>query len=455
MAKHSSAQYMCTNCGSEVLRWQGECPVCHEWNTIVENTISESTSTKVSKKNVSVKKLSEIIHAQENAFTFGFPAVERVFGGGLHESQIILLAGEPGIGKSTLLLQIAKNLNKKVVYVSGEESLSQIAKRAERISTPSSLRDTSPFVKGKEIKYPIDSENMNLVDFVSSTELDTVLSLISSKKYELVIIDSIQTMIDGSSAGFAGSVNQVRQCTFKITDIAKRHGISVIIVGQITKEGEIAGPKMMEHLVDTVAYFEGERKSDLRILRSSKNRFGSVGETALFEMGAQGLIEIKDPGSYFIENQQEVSDGVAYSIVSDGSMVYAVEIQALVTQTFFQFPKRLATNYDNNRFQMLLAVLQKKLNLNLSDKDIYVNIAGGIKVTDTAADLAVCAAIISSLKNKKITRDVFIGEVGLSGNIQKTSRHEMKLSQAKNLKFKSVYSMANLKNVVELGGVFK
>ncbi|MEI7604359.1 MAG: DNA repair protein RadA [bacterium] len=427
--KKVSNEFICTNCNFETNRWQGECPGCHEWNTLVENSIQQTSTTKVKKKSVDTSKLNDILLHSEPVTKLGMPGLEDVLGGGIHESQIILIAGEPGIGKSTILLQIISNFPNASTYISGEESLSQIAKRAQRIS---------------------QNNNYEKTDFVSSTDLDTVLSMISSKKYKLVIIDSIQTLVDSETAGFAGSINQVRNCTFKITEIAKKNSVAVIIVGQITKEGEIAGPKMMEHLVDTVMYFEGDRKSDLRILKSYKNRFGSVGETAIFEMKQEGLKEIADPGSYFISDRGGNVDGIAYSIVSDGSVIYAVEIQALVNKSFFQFPKRLSTNYDNNRLQMLLAVLQKKLKLNLYESDIYVNVAGGVKISDTSADLAVCAAVISSFKNKKLGNNVFIGEVGLTGNIQRTSRQDAKKRQAEKLGFDNIFSVENIKDLNEL-----
>ena len=428
--KKNSNPYVCTECGSFLPRWQGECPSCHKWNTIIENISIESVTTKVSKKNVEVSKLDQIIQSSEPVIKLGMIGLENLLGGGIHQSQIMLIAGEPGIGKSTLLLQIISNFPQKSVYVSGEESLSQIAKRAQRVGNN---------------KHGFDN-----TAFVSSTDLDTVLSLISSRDYSLVIIDSIQTLVDPSTGGFAGSSNQVRVCTFKITEIAKRFNVSVMIVGQITKEGDIAGPKMLEHLVDTVLYFEGDRKSDLRILKSSKNRFGSVGETAIFEMKQTGLIEILDPGEYFISDRSTNTEGVAFSIVSDGSMIYAIEIQALVTKSFFPIPKRLATNYDNNRLQMLLAVLQKKMKVSLFENDIYVNVAGGVKITDTSADLAVCAAVLSSLKNKKLSQNVYIGEVGLTGNIQKTSRNEQKIKQANKLGFDNVYTNKNIRSINDL-----
>ena len=433
MAKNNSLQYICTNCGVESPRWQGECPSCHEWNSLVQNISMQSSTTKVKKKSVTVSKLDQILLSSEPVTKINMVAVENVLGGGIHDSQIILLAGEPGIGKSTILLQMVGNFPKTSVYVSGEESLSQIAKRAERLSNGTIFKSKSA--------------NFSKTDFVSSTELDTVLSLIASKAYSLVIIDSIQTIVDGETSGFAGSMNQIRACTFKITEIAKKNNVAVIIIGQVTKEGDIAGPKMMEHLVDTVLYFEGDRKSELRILKSYKNRFGSVGETAIFEMKETGLVEIEDPGSYFITKGDEVSEGIAYSIISDGSIVYAIEVQALVSKSFFQFPKRLATNYDNGRLQMLLAVMQKKLSLNLYEYDIYVNITGGVRVTDTSADLAVCAAVISSFKNKKLGDAVYVGEVGLSGNVLRTNRHDAKVAQAKKLKFKNIMTHENLPNL--------
>jgi DNA repair protein RadA/Sms len=488
-----TSQYECTNCGAKYSRWQGECNACHQWNTIVEDISKETTTTKVKKQHVQTSKLSDIVHAAEPVTKLNMPGLENVLGGGIHESQISLIAGEPGIGKSTLLLQILQNYPKRSCYISGEESLSQIAKRAERITnyqllitnnegkiTKDELRKTnietrrgevsSSETKGEDKKRHLDSrlrendtEKENMLtrshvntttlpntEFVSSTDLNTVLSVIESKEFQLVIIDSIQTVVDPDSAGFAGSANQVRLCTFKITEIAKKNNIAVLIVGQITKEGEIAGPKMMEHLVDTVLYFEGDRKSDLRILKSYKNRFGSVGETAIFEMKEDGLHEILDPSGYFIDDRSDISEGVAYSIVADGSMIYAVEIQALVNKTFFPIPKRLSTNFDNNRMQMLVAVLQKKLGLNLFESDIYVNVSGGVKVTDTAADLAVCAAIISSFKNKKLDNSVYVGEVGLTGNIQRTVRHDAKLKQAGKLGFKNIFSAENLKNIQNL-----
>lgn len=433
--KKSQNQYVCTNCGAQYPRWQGECSACHEWNTLVEDAVLQTSTTKVIKKNVQTSKLEEINEKSEPVVRLGMEGLENVLGGGIHKSQIILISGEPGIGKSTLILQIIQNFSDRSVYISGEESLSQIAKRAQRISAKTAKDKNETFSK---------------TDFVSSTDLDTVLSLISSKIYSLVIIDSIQTVVDSSTGGFAGSTNQVRVCTFKITEIAKQSNVSVIIVGQITKEGEIAGPKMMEHLVDTVLYFEGDRKSDLRILKSSKNRFGSVGETAIFEMKQNGLQEILDPGSYFITDRAGDVEGVAYSVVSDGSMLFAVEIQALVTKSFFSIPKRLATNYDNNRMQMLLAVLQKKLKINLFEQDIYVNIAGGVKITDTSADLAVCAAVLSSLRNKKLGNNAYIGEVGLTGNIQRTARYDQKVKQAEKLKFTTVFTNKNIKVIRDL-----
>jgi DNA repair protein RadA/Sms len=429
MAK-SDTKYICTNCEATYPAWQGKCTSCNQWNTIVRDNFDGSKFKTANIKNVDLKTKSlneiEINLSQRNALSIN--SLNEVLGGGLVNGQVVLFAGEPGIGKSTLLTQICVNSELSILYISGEESVEQIARRASRISKLSSFENTQ---------------------FSNDIALESIVAQISSKNFDLVIIDSIQTIYSSEVSGFPGSMNQIRECANYITGEAKKSNVAVIMIGQITKGGNIAGPKILEHIVDTVLYFEGEN-NDTRILKVIKNRFGSTNEIAIFEMKNEGLSEVKDAELYFINNMNS-EEGVAFTIHQEGSLSLVLEIQALCTKTSFAYPKRVANGYDSKRLEMLIAILTKKLNLKLEFYDIYVNVIGGIKIDDTSADLAVAMAILSSLKSKTLPqKSCYIGELSLTGEIRSVTKQEQRTKKAKKFGFKSIYSSENTKTIGEL-----
>lgn len=417
----SKSVYICGECGYSSPKWLGKCPGCGSWNTLTETLVSQTKSstarpTAAARGAVNAPlPIGEIKRGHETRSTTGLRELDRVLGGGLVNGELILVGGDPGIGKSTLLLQICQTLGgaKKVLYISGEESAAQIKLRAERLS--------------------VDTPNLYLM---SETDVEIILGTITDTKPDIVIIDSIQTMHIESIASASGSVPQVRETTNALMRIAKSMGISMFIVGHVTKDGSIAGPRVLEHMVDCVLYFEGDRQLSFRILRAVKNRFGSTNEIGVFEMRDVGLVEVENPSKMLLDGRPEDISGSAIVCAMEGSRGVLAEIQALVTPTGFGNPRRMSAGIDLNRVLLLTAVLEKRARMNLSNSDIYINVAGGLRIDETAADLGICAAIAASRADVVIPPDmVFIGEVGLGGELRSVSRLEKRLTEAANMGF--------------------
>ncbi len=414
--------YICNECGYRSPKWLGKCPGCNNWNTLIE-TLEESSKTG-SQKPVSAKStlnrpkaIKDVTHDTNIRFSTGLRELDRVLGGGVVVGELILVGGDPGIGKSTLLLQICENAGKtkKILYVSGEESASQIKIRAERLG--------------------VTTENLYLM---SETDVETILEAINDTKPDIVIIDSIQTMHIESIASASGSVPQVRETTNALMKIAKSLNISMFIVGHVTKDGSLAGPRVLEHMVDCVLYFEGDRQLSFRILRAVKNRFGSTNEIGVFQMEDRGLIEVENPSKTLLEDRPTDISGSAIVCAMEGTRGILAEMQALVTPTGFGNPRRMSDGIDLNRVLLLIAVLEKRARINLSNCDIYINVAGGLRIDETAADLGICAAIASSQTDFVVPSDVmFIGEVGLGGELRTVTKLEKRLTEAANLGFKT------------------
>ena len=407
----------------------GQCPGCKEWNTFVEETVKpvSKSSSKASGSGIGASlngeyskplSLSEIVLNEEERADTHIGELNRVLGGGLVKGSLILVGGDPGIGKSTLLLQVAGNLSgdkKEILYVSGEESLRQIKLRAGRIG-----------------------EFSESLKFMCETNLSNIEEAIVRTKPEVIIIDSIQTMYNESVSSAPGSVSQVRESTGVLLRIAKSMNISVFIVGHVTKEGQVAGPRVLEHMVDTVLYFEGDRHASYRILRAVKNRFGSTNEIGVFEMQERGLVEVANPSEFMLDGRPENASGSVVTCSVEGTRPILIEVQALVTHTNFGFPRRQANGTDYNRVNLLMAVLEKRIGLSLGDYDAYVNLAGGMKVAEPSLDLGICLAIISSFRNKPISDDVVaFGEVGLSGEVRSVNMAESRVMEASKLGFKT------------------
>ena len=393
MLKNKKTVYFCQECGYESAKWMGQCPGCKSWNTFVEETVS-------------TKKPSS-------------SGLDRVLGGGIVPGSLVLVGGDPGIGKSTLLLQVCRNLAEKqvsVLYISGEESLRQIKLRANRIGQ--------------------FNDKMQLL---CETNLEVIREVIERKKPDVVVIDSIQTMFHEDVSSAPGSVSQVRESTNILMQIAKGMGVSIFIVGHVTKEGNVAGPRVLEHMVDTVLYFEGDRHASYRILRAVKNRFGSTNEIGVFEMCNTGLEEVKNPSEFLLNGRPEDASGSVVACSMEGTRPILVEIQALVCQSNFGIPRRTAVGTDFNRVNLLMAVLEKKVGIHLASSDAYVNIAGGMKMTEPAIDLGICLAIVSSAKDIVIPDNVMVfGEIGLSGEIRAVSMAGQRVQEAKKLGFETV-----------------
>jgi len=418
--------WYCTSCGNESPKWMGRCPACGEWNTMVEEPKAPKAAgggSSAGRGYISVgdahpEKLNAIEFSDENRFSIGNSELDRILGGGIVEGSIILIGGEPGIGKSTLSLQIPLNCKElKTLYVSGEESAKQIKLRAQRLGGS-------------------DSECMVL----SETLLENILEQARAVKPSLVIVDSIQTIYSQTVESSAGSVSQVRECASSLLRYAKETSTPVILIGHITKDGTIAGPKILEHIVDVVLLFEGDTKGSYRILRSIKNRFGSTDELAVFEMTGTGLREVSNPSEILIPMHQDNLSGIAISAMMDGTRPFLVEIQSLVSTAAYGTPQRSATGFDTRRLNMLLAVLEKRAGFKLAAKDVFLNIAGGIRVTDPACDLAIVAAILSSNFDLYISpKSCFAAEVGLSGEIRPVSQVERRIAEAEKLGFDEIY----------------
>jgi DNA repair protein RadA/Sms len=421
MAKLKTS-FFCQNCGTQYAKWQGQCNACKEWNTIVEEVIQkeEKTSWKPTsevKKAPKPLKIAEIDSSQEVRMDTLDGELNRVLGGGIVPGSLILLGGEPGIGKSTLLLQISLKLPYKTLYVSGEESQKQIKMRAERITS-------------KEDNCYILTE----------TKTQNIFRQIQEIEPEIVIIDSIQTLHTDYIESTAGSISQIRECTAELIKFAKETNVPVILIGHITKDGTIAGPKILEHMVDTVLQFEGDRNHVYRILRSLKNRFGSTAELGIYEMQGSGLREVSNPSEILLSHREEELSGTAIASTLEGMRPLMIEIQALVSTAVYGTPQRSTTGYNAKRLNMLLAVLEKRAGFRLGTKDVFLNVTGGISVDDPAIDLAVVASILSSNEDIAVGKDVcFAGEVGLSGEIRPVNRVEQRIQEAEKLGFATIF----------------
>lgn len=414
----TKVRYVCQNCGYESVKWFGNCPQCGSWGSFVEKA-PPLTLNRLNSEGSLAFSLSEVLEADEERISVGIGEFDRVLGGGLVRGSVCLLGGEPGIGKSTLLLQVAGSLSrngKEVFYVSAEESVRQVALRAKRLG--------------------IGPENIRII---SESDIDRVLEIATSMSVDLLVVDSIQTVRASSIEAIPGSLSQVRECAQRIFSFAKDRGVPAFIVGHVTKEGIIAGPKLLEHLVDVVLYFEGDKRTQYRTLRAVKNRYGSTMELGIFEMTSKGLEEVKDPSRLFLSGLEGVP-GAALGVVMEGERPLIVEVQALVTPTFFPYPKRVAQGFDFNRFQLLMAILEKRVGLSLSKYDVYLNIVGGLKSNDPALDLPLCCAVFSSYRDFAIPKGgVFIGEVGLLGEIRPVSFLSRRLGEAHRQGFSTAY----------------
>ena len=417
MAKTKTV-FVCNSCGYESAKWLGKCPACNEWNSFYEEKItktSEKTNNKIQPKPPML--LKDVIGSESTRISTGFAELDRVLGGGLVVGSLLLLGGEPGIGKSTLILQICQNVKTegKVLYVSGEESAEQIKLRADRLN--------------------VKKDNLY---FLGETNIENIEENILNMSPEIVIIDSIQTMYSEEITSAAGSVSQVREITARIMKMCKTNGITTIIIGHVTKDGNIAGPRVLEHMVDAVLYLEGERYFSYRILRGVKNRFGSTNEIGMFEMVNEGLKEIDNPSSILISEREDNPAGSVIVASMEGTRPLLVELQALTSQTIFGMPRRTSIGIDYNRLTVLAAVLEKKAGAMLSNQDIYLNVVSGIKINEPAIDLGIVLCVYSSLKNIPIPKDVIaIGEVGLTGEVRSVNMIEKRIKEAEKLGFKT------------------
>jgi DNA repair protein RadA/Sms len=414
-------KYVCQSCGYISPGWIGKCPECGSWSSFVEEVAAEESSATALGKRIAKSvpiSLKSVKGLETERTPTGMKELDQVLGGGLVKGSVLLVGGEPGIGKSTIMLQCAGILSRdgrRVLYVSGEESAAQLKLRGDRL-------DVSD----------------NEIEILSTNSLEDVLQACDAERFDYIIMDSIQTIASDDLNSAAGTVGQVKHVTYRMVELAKSRGITVMIVGQVTKDGYIAGPKVLEHLVDTVLYFEGDYSRGVRILRSVKNRFGPTNEVGIFEMTDRGLAELS--AYSFVEDKNDTSAGRVFVPVMEGTRAFLIEVQALVAPTFYQFPKRNCMGFDLNRLNMLLAVLEKKGGLNLAGSDIYINVAGGMKITETSADLAICAAIVSSFRDRPIPHETtYIGEVGLTGVIRPVSNMGARLSESYKMGIRKYY----------------
>ena len=412
-------KYVCSHCGYESSGWLGKCPSCSSWNTLVEE-VEEAVSNKTAAASLiqlpASVSLADIEVSESARLKTGSGELDRVLGGGLVPSSLVLVGGDPGIGKSTLILQVCRYLSasKRVLYVSGEESVQQVKLRADRLG---------------QVKHALY--------MLAETSYERIEGVVEKEKPDFVVIDSIQTVFTEKLTAAPGSVSQVRDVTGQLLRLAKKQGVTVFIVGHVTKEGALAGPRVLEHMVDTVLYFEGERHQDFRILRAVKNRFGSTNEIGIFEMQPQGLMDVANPSSLMLEGRDGEQAGSAVAGLIEGTRPMLVEIQALVCPTSFGMPRRMATGLDYNRLAMLMAVLEKKVGMQLHTFDAYINVAGGLKVDEPAADLGIIAAIASSFRSRPLCPStVLFGEVGLTGEVRGVSQMEKRITESARLGFK-------------------
>lgn len=417
MAKAKTV-YTCTECGGQMPKWQGQCPHCNAWNTLVETVEETSVPSRfaaLAPKSAGLQKLIEVEAAEVPRHPTGIAEFDRVLGGGLVPGGVVLIGGDPGIGKSTLLLQTLCHIGgqQRVVYVSGEESAQQIAMRAKRLGL-----DASP------------------LELLAEINLEKITAILQAHKPDVAVIDSIQTLYSEVLQSAPGSVAQVRECSAQLTRLAKQLGITVILVGHVTKEGSLAGPRVLEHIVDTVLYFEGDPNSSFRLIRAFKNRFGAVNELGVFAMTEKGLREVSNPSALFLSHHAEQVAGSCITVTQEGTRPLLVEVQALVDEAHAPNPKRLCVGLEQNRLAMLLAVLHRHSGVACFDQDVFINAVGGVKIAEPAADLAVMMAIVSSLKNKPLQDKLIVfGEVGLAGEVRPVQRGQERLKEAAKLGF--------------------
>lgn len=416
MAKAKTV-YSCTECGAQESKWQGQCPSCMAWNTLVESIAEAPTANRYAAlaQTAGLQKLAEVEAAEIPRQPTGIGEFDRVLGGGLVPGGVVLIGGDPGIGKSTLLLQTLCHIGvqRRALYVSGEESAQQIAMRARRLGL-----DASP------------------LDLLAEIQLEKILAILQKHKPEIAVIDSIQTVYSEVLQSAPGSVAQVRECSAQLTRAAKQLGITVILVGHVTKEGALAGPRVLEHIVDTVLYFEGDPNSSFRLIRAFKNRFGAVNELGVFAMTEKGLREVSNPSALFLSHHNEQVAGSCITVTQEGTRPLLVEVQALVDDAHAPNPKRLCVGLEQNRLAMLLAVLHRHAGIACFDQDVFVNAVGGVKIAEPAVDLAVLLAIVSSLKNKPLNNKLIVfGEVGLAGEVRPVQRGQERLKEAAKLGF--------------------
>lgn len=424
MSKSNKTIYLCGNCGNEFSQWSGRCTVCGEWDTLKEVNFEAPVSA-LNKTKVDITNIQDIKISNKTRISTGISEFDRVLGGGIIKGSIILLGGEPGIGKSTLMLELTKNVS-KILYVSAEESPEQIKIRADRLK--------------------LGGSNMMLA---ADPSIDSLELIISKNRPNLIIIDSIQTVFLSQFPSTPGSLVQVRECGIFLQRLAKKTGIPIIVVGHVTKEGSIAGPRILEHLVDVVLYLEGERFHDARILRGMKNRFGATNEVGVFAMEGEGLKEIRNPSSLFLDQRVD-KPGSIIGCALEGTRPILVEVQSIVIPTNFGFPKRTASGFDLNRLNLLAAVVSKATGINLSGSDIYLNIVGGLKLREPALDLPVCISMITSYKNKTLPKDqCFFGEVGLTGEIRRVAREKDRKKECQNLGYKPIDKLRDLNQFVK------
>lgn len=425
------SSYVCQQCGYETPQWYGKCPNCNEWNTLIETVKEIGAPAKggIARERaplVAPLKLSDVRHIEKNRIKSALTEFDRVVGGGIVPGSVTLLAGDPGIGKSTLLLHVIGAIGG--LYISGEESAEQVKLRAKRLG--------------------IEGKNISILPETNAENIVAALSSLTEK--QLVVVDSIQTLSSSELEGMAGSVGQIRHSAELLIAAAKMKGIPMIIIGHVTKEGNIAGPKVLEHMVDAVLYLEGERFANARILRTLKNRFGAVEEVGIFEMVGAGLKEVSNPSALFLQDRVTNVPGSVVTVVLEGTRPMLVEIQALVVPTQLAMPRRVASGVDYNRLQLLVAILSKRLNVPLGGFDIFVNVSGGLKVAEPAADLAIGLAILSSFKNKPLDpKAVAFGEVGLLGEVRRVSSEDRRLNEAKRLGFPRMFTPTTIKNITQ------
>ena len=424
--------FVCQNCNYQTSKWIGKCPDCSKWNTFQEDVVNVGKPDPISKNRhiLSDSKPVSLTEVEQEHVRIetGIGELDQILGGGIVQGSVILLSGEPGIGKSTITMQVCGALGaqgKKVLYVSGEESVNQIAARAKRLK--------------------VDPQNIQLF---CENNLERIMDVVRSQKPDFIILDSIQVVQSGDIESLAGSISQVRFCAEVLTQTAKSQNIPLLLIGHVTKEGTLAGPRVLEHLVDAVLHLEGERFHQMRILRSNKNRYGSTNEVGVFEMNENGLQEVKNPSKLFLEGRNPDAIGSVITCTIEGTRPFLVEVQALTSITAFGYPKRSATGFDLNRLQMIIAVLQEHGHINLANQDIFINVVGGMRIEEPAGDLAVALAIVSSFQKKPFTAEaVVFGEIGLSGELRNVTQHEKRMKESQKLGFDKIMTPKEIKNI--------